>query len=88
VVARERAGASVPAKKVRSLELTFNGRAALTNQDQKFWFPRQDVLDWLIGIIPADAKVLDIGPGNRREIINSANDSSKHSFIAVTTIAA
>jgi hypothetical protein len=32
--------------------------------------------------------VLDIGPGNRREIINSANDSSKHSFIAVTTIAA
>ena len=40
-----------------------DGRAALTNQDRKFWSPGQEVLSWLTGIIPIDAKVLDIGPG-------------------------
>jgi hypothetical protein len=44
-------------------EVPVDGRAALTNQDRKFWSPGQEVLSWLTGIIPIDAKVLDIGPG-------------------------
>jgi hypothetical protein len=37
--------------------------AALTNNDQKFWQPRTDIQDWLTRTIPADASVLDVGPG-------------------------
>lgn len=36
---------------------------ALTQSSPKFWAPNQRVLDYLSSIIPADAKVLDIGPG-------------------------
>ena len=37
--------------------------AALTNNDRKFWQPRGDVQAWLMRTIPADARVLDVGPG-------------------------
>jgi hypothetical protein len=37
--------------------------ASLTNQDKKFWEPSQNILDWLTSTIPANAKVLDVGPG-------------------------
>jgi hypothetical protein len=43
--------------------MSFAGHAALTNQDRKFWLPREEVVVWLTSIIPVDAKVLDIGPG-------------------------
>jgi len=43
--------------------VSFNRSASLTDQDRKFWPPRKEVLDWLVGILPGDARVLDIGPG-------------------------
>ena len=43
--------------------MSFDGRAAPTNQDRKFWLPREEVVVWLTSIIPVDAKVLDIGSG-------------------------
>jgi hypothetical protein len=43
--------------------IAMTNSASLTNQDPKFWEPRKDVLDWLTAVIPADARVLDVGPG-------------------------
>ncbi len=36
---------------------------ALTNEDKKYWAPANNVVQWLADRLPADAKVLEIGPG-------------------------
>jgi hypothetical protein len=36
---------------------------ALTNEDKKFWPPIESLVQWLARRLPADAKVLEIGPG-------------------------
>lgn len=37
--------------------------SALTDSDKKFWPPIESLVKWLADRIPADAKVLEIGPG-------------------------
>lgn len=36
---------------------------ALTNADKKYWAPAEPIVQWLANGLPADAKVLEIGPG-------------------------